>query len=145
MYIWRMLKVPLRRSSCSSGKSTADWAAEHGVYFTKANNDRINGWMQVHYRLAFDEQGYPMMYIFDTCKDFIRTLPLLCYDEHMPEDLDTDGEDHIADETRYFCMMNPLAAPRYKAPKVRTYSPLDLEDLDRLNEPTGESEFYLLG
>ena len=49
------------------------------------------------------------MYIFDTCRDFIRTVPELVYDETRVEDVDTDGEDHIADETRYFCMMNPVA------------------------------------
>ena len=35
-----------------------------------------------------------MMYVFKNCKAFIRTMPLLMYDEHKPEDLDTDGEDH---------------------------------------------------
>lgn len=96
------------------GESIADTAAKHQVFFNKGDNKRIPGWMQIHYRLAFDEEGYPMMYVFNTCKDFIRTLPLLQYDEHRPEDLDTDGEDHIADETRYFCMSRPIA-PR-KAP-----------------------------
>jgi hypothetical protein len=64
--------------------------------------------------MAFDENGYAMMYIFKTCKAFIRTIPLLCYDEHKPEDLDTDFEDHVADETRYFCMARPIE-PRMKA------------------------------
>lgn len=64
--------------------------------------------MQVHYRLSFDENGRPMMYIFRNCKAFIRTIPLLQYDEHRVEDLDTDGEDHVADEVRYFCMMRPI-------------------------------------
>ena len=27
---------------------------------------------------------------------------------HKPEDLDTDGEDHVADEVRYFCMSRPI-------------------------------------
>ena len=91
-----------------SGISRADVAAKHGIYFERGNNDRIPGWMQVHYRLAFDGEGFPMMYIFDTCKAFIRTIPLLVYDEHMDEDLDSDDEDHVADEVRYFCMMNPI-------------------------------------
>ena len=55
-----------------------------------------------------------MMYVFNTCKDFIRTIPMLQYDEHKPEDLDTDGEDHIADETRYFCMSRPIAPRKAK-------------------------------
>lgn len=91
-----------------SGKSVADVAAEHGVYFSPADNKRLPGWMQVHYRLAFDENGFPQMYVFRNCRAFIRTIPLLQYDEHRPEDLDTDGEDHVADEVRYFCMARPM-------------------------------------
>jgi hypothetical protein len=64
--------------------------------------------MQCHYRLAFDENGFPMFYVFNNCKHFIRTLPLLQYDEHKPEDLDTEGEDHIADEWRYMLMSRPI-------------------------------------
>jgi hypothetical protein len=50
-----------------------------------------------------------MMYVFSNCKAFIRTIPLLQYDEHKPEELDTDGEDHAADEARYLCMSRPIA------------------------------------
>ena len=49
-----------------------------------------------------------MMYVFRNCKAFIRTIPLLQYDRCKPEDLDTDGEDHVADEARYFCMSRPI-------------------------------------
>lgn len=96
-----------------SGESIADRAAKHQVFFQKGDHQRIPGWMQVHYRLAFDENGLPMMYVFKNCKAFIRTIPLLQYDEHKPEDLDTDGEDHVADEVRYFLMSRPIA-PRVK-------------------------------
>jgi hypothetical protein len=51
-----------------------------------------------------------MMYIFENCKAFIRTIPLLMYDENKVEDLDTSLEDHVADEARYFCMSRPIAA-----------------------------------
>ena len=91
-----------------TGKSIAEVAGDHGVFFTPGDNKRIPGWMQVHYRLAFDDNGFPMMYVFNNCKAFIRTIPLLQYDEHKPEDLDTDGEDHVADEVRYFCMSRPI-------------------------------------
>lgn len=64
--------------------------------------------MQMHYRLAFDENGLPMMYIFKNCKAFIRTIPLMMYDETHVEDIDTDLEDHVADESRYFCMSHPI-------------------------------------
>ncbi len=94
--------------NAETGKSIADVAAEHSVFFQKGDHERIAGWMQVHYRFAFDENGFPMMYIFNNCKAFIRTMPLLQYDEHKPEDLDTDGEDHVADEVRYFLMNRPI-------------------------------------
>ena len=94
------------------GKSVADIAAEHGVFFQKGENQRLSGWMQFHYRLSFDENGYPSMYIFSTCKAFIRTIPLLQYDTHSCEDLDSQAEDHVADETRYFLMAQPMKAPK---------------------------------
>lgn len=97
----------------SRGESIYQMALKQKVFFTPGDNKRIPGWMQMHYRMAFDDNGYPMMYVFKTCKSFIRTIPLLVYDEHKVEDLDTDGEDHIADETRYFCMSRPIA-PREK-------------------------------
>ena len=97
-----------------------------GVTFRKGDNTRMPGKMQVHERLRFDEDGRPMMYIFSNCTDFIRTIPTLCYDEHKVEDIDTAGEDHIYDETRYFLMSRPLA-PKIVAPKPkrRAWNPLD--------------------
>ena len=71
--------------------------------------------LPVHYRLAFDDEGYPRMYVFNNCKAFIRTMPLLQYDDVRPEDLDTGGEDHVADEVRYFCMSRPVKPVAVKA------------------------------
>lgn len=92
----------------SRGESIAETMMRHGVYFTPGDHERIAGWMQVHYRLQFDENGYPRMYIFNNCKDFIRTIPLMMYDKTKVEDLDTSLEDHIADEVRYMCMSRPI-------------------------------------
>lgn len=93
----------------STGVSIEEVAAKHRVYFSKADNARIPGWMQMHYRLAFDADGYPMLYVFSNCKAFIRTIPLLVYDDVKVEDLDTDMEDHVADESRYACMSRPIS------------------------------------
>ena len=98
----------------NGGESINDVAAQRGVYFSPGDNQRIPGWMQMHYRLAMDENGYPMMYIFSNCKACIRTVPTLVFDENNVEDLNTDGEDHVADEMRYFCMSRPI---KPRAPK----------------------------
>lgn len=76
------------------GPSIAETAERYRVYFDPGDHARIPGWMQMHYRLAFDENQKPMLYVFSNCKAFIRTIPTLIYDEHKVEDLDTDGEDH---------------------------------------------------
>ena len=110
----------------SRGESVADTAARYGVFFTPGDNERIAGWMQCHYRLQFDEDGYPRMYVFNTCRAFIRTIPTLIYDEHRAEDLDTKMEGHVADEWRYFCMSRPIKPIRaVKEPRI-LFDPLDM-------------------
>ena len=112
----------------SRGESINDFAVKHGVYFTPGDNARLPGWMQVHYRMAFDESGRPRMYFFSSCKHAIRTVPLLMYSETDTEDLDTTQEDHFADSMRYFCMSRPVQPVRiYKKPE-RGPDPLNLYD-----------------
>ena len=110
----------------SRGESIAETANRYGVYFTPGDNARIAGWMQVHYRFQFDENGFARMYIFDNCKGFIRTIPLMMYDEHKVEDLDTDLEDHIADETRYMCMSKPVKPIRVIEKRQIISDPLNM-------------------
>ena len=109
----------------SRGEAISDTAARYGILFTPGDNSRIPGWMQCHYRLQFDENGYSRMYVFSNCKAFIRTIPTLIYDEHKPEDLDTDLEDHVADDWRYAAMSRPVAPLRPVAPKKIYQDPLD--------------------
>lgn len=112
----------------SRGESVNDCALRHGIYFSPGVNDRIAGWMQMHYRFSFDEKGKAMMYIFNTCKSTIRTLPLMMYDEHKPEDLDTALEDHIADAIRYFCMSRPIKPIKKVKERKIQFDPLDLNE-----------------
>ena len=89
-----------------TGESVAEIGDRLGVRFERGDNSRVAGWAQMHERLKIGRDGRPRMYIFNTCRDFIRTVPALTYDEHRVEDVDTSLEDHIADECRYFCMAN---------------------------------------
>ena len=92
----------------SRGESIADTAARYGIYFTPGDNERIAGWMQVHYRMQFDNNGYPRLYFFNTCKNMIRTIPLMMFSKTRPEDLDSDLEDHLLDTLRYLLMSRPI-------------------------------------
>ena len=110
----------------SRGKSVADMMAEKGVYWSGGDNHRIAGKMQYHYRMAFDENGIPKFYVFNTCKNFIRTIPDLVYDEHNVEDIDTTQEDHIYDECRYVFMQHPIPMRKNAEKKIPLEDPLDL-------------------
>ncbi len=108
----------------SAEGSIAEMMEREGVYFEKGKNNRLAGKMQVHYRLAFDNEGLPMLYIFDTCKHMIRTLPQLRYDSVQPEDVDTRQEDHLYDAMKYFLMSDPIGPREAVTPKPMVYNPL---------------------
>jgi hypothetical protein len=88
----------------NGGPSIAESMAK--CRWRRADNKRQAGWEAVRQRLA-GEDGVPMLYFSDQCEDTIRTLPTLQHEEKNIEDLDTDAEDHAADELRYACMSRP--------------------------------------
>ena len=96
------------------GPSIAERMRKAGVFFRRADNTRVgrmgplSGWDQMRARIRGDGMR-PMLFVFDQCRDFLRTVPVLGHDPDRPEDLDTNGEDHIADETRYACLSRPLS------------------------------------
>ncbi len=95
--------------STEDGHSIAQNMASRGVYWTKANKSagsRINGWELIRQRLRNAlptglPREKPGLFAFNNCRDFIRTVPVLIRDKNNPDDVDTNTEDHIADETRY--------------------------------------------
>jgi hypothetical protein len=97
------------------GPSIAERMARTGVRFRPADNTRVgragalSGWDQMRARIAGID-GSPMLFVFDACRDFIRTVPVLQHDPQRMEDLDTNAEDHAADEARYACLSRPLIA-----------------------------------
>ncbi|MGB8069316.1 MAG: terminase family protein [Pseudolabrys sp.] len=102
-----------------SGPSIAETLMRHGAVFRRADNTRTSaishdrrkgGWDQLRARLKGDGDGRPLIYFFSTCRDIIRTLPLLQHDPHNAEDVDTDGDDHAADSIRYACLSRPYLA-----------------------------------
>jgi hypothetical protein len=111
----------------SKGESIAEMMEREGVFFEKADNKRLPGKMQCHYRLAFDENGIPMQYVFKSCRHFIRCIPSLVYSDKHVEDVDTDMEDHNYDEWRYVCMEHPLS------PRITETEQQDISEL--LNDP----------
>ena len=50
----------------------------------------------------------PSLFVFNTCTHFIETVPSLPRDDDDLDDVDTDAEDHIADEARYRVRAMPV-------------------------------------
>jgi hypothetical protein len=94
-----------------------------GVYFSPGDNTRLAGKAQFHERLRFDENGRPKVQVFSTCTEFIRTIPSLPYSLTKVEDIDTDAEDHIYDEARYFFMMRPVPLRAVPKEEPMPYDP----------------------
>jgi len=115
----------------SRGDSVADQMAPgylgraKGVLFNRGDHSRLPGLMQFHERLRFDNDGKPMLYVFSTCADWIRTVPNLPYSEKKREDVDTQAEDHSYDATRYFLMDHPIAATSRPPREYKPYSPFE--------------------
>ena len=109
----------------SRGESIAAMMERAGVFFDRGDNHRLAGKMQLHHRLAFDGEGVPMLYVFNTCRGFIRTLPALTYSTVDVEDIDTSLEDHIYDECRYVLMEYPITPPEVPARPLQQDGPLE--------------------
>lgn len=118
-----------------TGMSIAETAGKYAIFFQKGDHARIPGWLQCQYRLSFSEDGIPQFYVFDTCRDFIRTIPTLMYSENHPEDLDSDGEDHAADEWRYFCMSRPIRPVETHTEPVPPWGSDPLDQYDQYLRP----------
>lgn len=88
-----------------NGNCIADDFAKEGIYWTQAiktPGSRINGCQLLRQRLknAITKDG-PGLFVFENCRQFIRTIPVLPRDEKNPEDVDSLAEDHVYDDARY--------------------------------------------
>lgn len=90
-----------------NGRSIAAAMQVVGLQFIPAAtgpNSRVTGWETMR-RMLRASMKYPMeeagLFTFSTCTQFIRTVPILPRDPTYLDDVNTDAEDHIGDETRY--------------------------------------------
>lgn len=113
------------------GPSIAETFGRRGVYWRRADNSRTAGWSQIRSRLK-GENNRPLWFVFDTCRDLIRTLPVMQHDANKPEDMDTDLEDHAVDALRYGLMSRPVG--RFRVAKKNTLRGLESMTLNELWE-----------
>jgi len=120
---WGPTKI--KGSNVMFGPSFAEDAMRHGLFFLKADNDRLRGKQQLHMRLQMEEEidretgeilnEQPRMIVFKEdengpfgVKRWWEEIQNLREDEKNPEDVDTEQPDEGYDCTRYFCMFRPV-------------------------------------
>ena len=116
----------------NGGPSIAEMMIVEGTSWFRGDNAREPGWEQIRKRLAAGEDASSTLLLFhESCENTIRTLPFLQHDDKNPEDLDTDAEDHAADETRYAVMSRPMTR---MAKKVRSSDITHARAMPTINE-----------
>ena len=109
------------------GPSIAETMIQAGCKWRPSDRtprSRLSGKLEIHKRLKLNDnqKKEPGLRIFSTCRNLIRTLPLLPLDDNNPEDIDTNAEDHAYDALRYGCMSRPMHTS-YAARFNRTVRP----------------------
>lgn len=100
-----------------TGETMAHTFAREGLRLRPASKDRELGWQRVRAWLAPSPDTRPWLTFDPECRYLRRTLPALVSDEHNPEDVDSDGDDHGADALRYGLMSRPFPTPHADPPE----------------------------
>lgn len=86
-----------------------------GVHFDKGDStfaklQRKQGWEQMRKMMSSTvpetpgtPREFPGLFVTTDCHHFLRTVPVLPRDKKDQDDVDTEAEDHVADEVRYRC------------------------------------------
>ena len=99
-----------------NGDSPAKIQERHKVRWVKADKSpgsRKRGWAILRTRLeaaTLPRMENPGMFVFNTCRQFLRTFPMLPRSDKDPDDVNTEVEDHIGDDVRYRALANRSGA-----------------------------------
>lgn len=99
------------------GPSTAEVFASFGLHLTPGDPSRELKIRQFRERLRVLPDAPPMIQVYNTCTQFIRTIPLIQTDPNNPEYVDENGELHCFDSACHFAMARPIT-PRMPKKKL---------------------------
>jgi phage terminase large subunit len=122
----RLAPPDLWGRSKDSGRSVIEIFAEHGLYFCRADNDRVQGWMALREWLkpiqTASESKTARLQIFESCINLIRTLPLLQFDSRNANDASNEPHEltHSPDALRYFAAWRRPEQSQQKGSRTAT-------------------------
>lgn len=108
MVIWLDICPPdMWNRQSQTGKSAVDILIQECRQVpTKANNDRVTGWLMVKEMLKINPKtGKPFLQISQECPELIHCIKMIQHDEKNPNDCAKDPHDitHAVDALRYYC------------------------------------------
>lgn len=102
--------------------------ADAGIRWTssdKSRGSRQMGLQILRSRLEASLVGErPGIYFMENCRDVIATVPVIPRDPDLPDDVDTDAEDHLYDTVRYRVLKGENRLPK-KLPDMFGYGSSD--------------------
>lgn len=104
------MEIPNNDTGESTITSVMRGIRVQGVHLAhrQADKDRVNGWQRLRHWFRLAPDGRPWMLSSPHCTYFNRTIPSLVSDDTKPEDVNTHGEDHAGDDSRYEVMAMPM-------------------------------------
>ena len=116
------------------GQSIFEIFAENGVVFSRADNRRESGWMQVRERLV-GKNGIPAIYWFEEASGMLESIGNLQHDANDPSDC-AAGDDHQGDSLRYLLMARPWVreAPKSELPIEKRFKAPTLDEAWKILE-----------
>ena len=125
--MWQKRGAVLSGAGGFEGETLAELFSSSGLSLTPADNSRVPGWNRVRDFLAAAPDGRPNWLCFSDCRNLIRQLPALQFDQHNREDA-ADGDDHAPEALRYALMSRPHAGKQPIIRKAKAYDPLSLPE-----------------
>ena len=125
--MWQKRGAVLSGAGGFEGETLAELFTSSRLSLTPADNSRVPGWNRVRDFLAVAPDGRPNWLCFSDCRNLIRQLPALQFDQHNREDA-ADGDDHAPEALRYALMSRPHAGKQPIIRKAKAYDPLSLPE-----------------
>jgi phage terminase large subunit len=120
-----------------TGKTMYELFTINGVPIVKADNNRVQGWIQLKEALAIKPDGLPMLMFFNNCVETTEDLKAIQTSDKNPNDCAKEPHEvtHAPDMVRYYCVSRTLKTGPQGALNTaqRRYAPDDDEDTDDYN------------
>lgn len=117
--------------SKDSGKTAAETFMMSGVPIVRADNNRVQGHLQIKEMLSDMGDEKPELMVFNTCRQIIDDIQAIQSDEKNPNDCAKQPHDvtHSVDGVRYFCVSRKMIT-ELESEDTDDYEDEHVEDYD---------------